>query len=58
LYNNDNDPKTDLRKELIEVLQTQIQGEISFTVEPESTLTIYFPKRELKGPHSTLEIED
>jgi len=54
LYNNDKDPNTDLRKELIKVLLTQIHGEVKLTYEPESTLSIHFAKRELKGPHSAL----
>jgi hypothetical protein len=56
LYNNDNDPNTDLRKELIKVLSTQIHGEVKLTFEPESVLSIHFAKNEAKGPHNALNV--
>ena len=43
-----------LRNELIEVLLTQIYGEIKITEGADSVLTISFPKRETKGPHNAL----
>ncbi|MAL16924.1 MAG: hypothetical protein CL670_07700 [Balneola sp.] len=54
LYNSDEDPNTDLRKELIKVLLKQIHGEVKLSSDPESTLSIHFAKSELKGPHSGL----
>ncbi|MDZ7808297.1 MAG: histidine kinase dimerization/phosphoacceptor domain -containing protein [Gracilimonas sp.] len=43
-----------LRNELIEVLLTQIYGDIKITEGDQSILTVSFPKREAKGPHNAL----
>lgn len=43
-----------LRNDLIEVLLTQIYGDIKITEGEQSVLTISFPKRETKGPHNAL----
>lgn len=54
-YNNGKESERGLRKELIEVLLTQIDGEMTIERhENISTLSILFPKKELKGPHSGL----
>ncbi|WP_421773515.1 PAS domain S-box protein [Gracilimonas sp.] len=49
-----NHPDSNLRKELIDVLSSQINGSIKLETEVESSLTIHFAKREVKGPHSAL----
>ncbi|MCP9291014.1 PAS domain S-box protein [Gracilimonas sediminicola] len=48
-------PNTNLRKELIDVLSSQINGSIILENETESILSIHFAKRELRGPHSALK---
>ncbi len=48
-------PNSNLRKELIDVLSSQIDGSISYNDETKSTLSIHFAKKELKGPHSALK---
>lgn len=53
-YNDESVPNTALRKELISVLTTQIDGEIILHSEPVATLKIRFEKKELMGPHSAL----
>ncbi|MEQ8525141.1 PAS domain S-box protein [Gracilimonas sp.] len=53
-YNTDDNSNTRLRKELIEVLSTQIHGNIELNQDKESILSIHFAKREAKGPHSAL----
>lgn len=53
-YTKDVNSNTSLRKELIEVLSTQIHGNIELVQDSESILSIHFAKREAKGPHSAL----
>ncbi|MBO6584570.1 MAG: PAS domain S-box protein [Gracilimonas sp.] len=48
-------PNTNLRKELIDVLSSQIDGSVILDSDTKSTLSIHFAKRELKGPHSALK---
>ncbi len=54
-YCDDDAPNTALRKELINVLTLQIDGEISLQDKPVPTLSIHFEKKELMGPHSALK---
>jgi len=51
---SDSGLKQTLRNELIEVLLTQIYGDIKITEGKNSLLTISFPKKETKGPHNAL----
>ncbi|MFP8490117.1 PAS domain S-box protein [Gracilimonas sp. Q87] len=46
--------KHTLRNELIEVLLTQIYGDIKISEGDQSLLTLSFPKSEAKGPHNAL----
>ncbi|MEX0844349.1 MAG: PAS domain S-box protein [Balneolaceae bacterium] len=54
-FNNDENPESDLRMELIEVLLKQIHGTLEITVDENHTLSINFAKREVKGPHNALK---
>jgi PAS domain S-box-containing protein len=47
-------PNSNLRKELIEVLSSQVHGSVTLQQETQSTLSIHFAKREARGPHNTL----
>lgn len=54
-YNDSSVPNTTLRRDLIEALLTQIDGEISIHEEPVPVMKIHFEKRELRGPHNALK---
>lgn len=51
---SDSGLRNTLRNDLIEVLLTQIYGEIKINQGDQSILTVTFPKREAKGPHNAL----
>jgi PAS domain S-box-containing protein len=51
---SDSGLRNTLRNDLIEVLLTQIYGDIKITHGDRSILTVSFPKREAKGPHNAL----
>ena len=55
IFEKMNEPSTDLRKELIEVLLTQIHGEMKITRGKSNVLSIHFAKREVRGPHNALK---